>query len=165
MQRTRSQKTDHTDGDAPFASPSRQGILERISTVATQWAGGSAAFTLALAVVVVWALTGPFVGFSETWQLVINTGTTIVTFLMVFLIQRSQNKDSRALHLKLNELIAAQKGASNRLVNLEDFTEAQLRTLHQHYAELARLAEEGRDLTESHSIEEAERRHEEKRGE
>lgn len=148
----------------PLTLGSPQSLLERISTFATQWAGGSAAFTLALLAVLVWAGVGPFVGFSETWQLVINTGTTIVTFLMVFLIQRSQNKDSRALHLKLNELIAAHKGASNRLVNLEDFTEAQLCTLHQHFAELARLAAEGRDLTESHSIEEAEHRHEEKRG-
>jgi low affinity Fe/Cu permease len=146
------------EGDA-LSSHEQPGVLERIAALATKWAGGSAVFALAVVVVVVWAVVGPFVGFSESWQLVINTGTTITTFLMVFLIQRSQNKDSRALHLKLNELIAAQEGASNRLVNVEDFTEHQLKTLHQHFAELARLAEEGRGLTDSHSIEEAERRH------
>lgn len=156
---TKNVESDESDS---FSSQEQPGVLERIAALATKWAGGSAAFALAVSVVVVWAVVGPFVGFSETWQLVINTGTTIVTFLMVFLIQRSQNKDSRALHLKLNELIAAQEGASNRLVNVEDFTERQLKTLHQHFAELARLAEKHRGLTGSHSIEEAERRHERK---
>jgi low affinity Fe/Cu permease len=109
--------------------------------------------------VVVWAATGPFFNYSDTWQLVINTGTTIVTFLMVFLIQRSQNKDALALQLKLNELVAAMKGASNRLIDVEDLDEAELRVLHQHYRALARLAKRDGKLTESHSIEEAETRH------
>jgi len=135
------------------------GTLEKLSTLATRWTGSSVAFALALAVVVVWLLTGPLFGFSDTWQLVINTGTTIVTFLMVFLIQRSQNKDSLAIQLKLNELVAAVKGASNRLINVEDFSEDEVRMLHEHYQKLASLAKHDMKLTESHSIEEAERRH------
>src|ERR1051325_2332377 len=95
------------------------GFLERASRWATRWAGSSAAFGIAVGTIVVWGVTGPLFGFSDTWQLVINTGTTIVTFLMVFLIQRSQNKDSQALHLKLNEIVAALEGASNRLINVE----------------------------------------------
>jgi low affinity Fe/Cu permease len=82
----------------------------------------------------------PLFGFSDTWQLVINTGTTVVTFLMVFLIQRSQNKDSQAIHLKLNELVAAVEGASNRLINVEDLTEEEVRTLHRHYARIEAVA-------------------------
>src|SRR5262249_25553810 len=84
---------------------------------------------------------------SDTWQLVINTGTTVVTFLMVFLIQRTQNKDSLALHIKLNELVAAVRGASNRLINIEDLSEEEVRTLHRHYQELAELAKNDQKLT------------------
>jgi low affinity Fe/Cu permease len=113
--------------------------------------------------VIGWAVLGPAFAFSDTWQLVINTGTTIVTFLMVFLIQRSQNKDSQALHLKLNEIVAALQGASNRLINVEDLTEAEVLTLHRHYQKLAELARRDRTLTESHSIEEAETRAAQKR--
>ena len=109
-------------------------------------------------------MSGPLFGFSDTWQLVINTGTTIVTFLMVFLIQRAQNNDSVALHLKLNELIAATQGASSRLLNIEDISEEHLQLLHKHYGELARLAKAEHDLTKSHSIEEASRRHTKKSG-
>ena len=86
----------------------------------------------------------------------INTGTTIVTFLMVFLIQRSQNKDALALHIKLNELVAAMEGASNRLIDVEDLTEQELRVLHEHYARLAAMAKREINLTKSHSVEEAE---------
>jgi low affinity Fe/Cu permease len=95
---------------------------------------------------------------------VINTGTTIVTFLMVFLIQRSQNKDSLALHLKLNELVAAMEGASNRLIDIEDLTEDELSILHRHYAKLAAMSKHDLRLTMSHSIEEAEQRHRGKSG-
>jgi low affinity Fe/Cu permease len=137
--------------------------LERFAQRVTQWAGGSPAFGVALGVIAVWALTGPLFGFSDTWQLVINTGTTVVTFLMVFLIQRSQNKDAQAIHLKLNELVAAVEGASNRLINVEDLTEDEVRTLHQHYERLEAIAKQEQDLTHSHSIEEAERRHRSKR--
>jgi low affinity Fe/Cu permease len=108
-------------------------FLERISQSATRWAGSSIAFTLAALVIVVWVVTGPIFGFSNTWQLVINTGTTIVTFLMVFLIQRAQNKDALAIQLKLNEIVASMRGASNRLVNIEDLSERELGTLHTHY--------------------------------
>jgi low affinity Fe/Cu permease len=135
-----------------------------MSVAMTRFAGSTPAFLAALSFVVLWAATGPLFGFSPTWQLVINTGTTIVTFLMVFLIQRGQNKESQALHLKLNELLAAMRGASSRLLNLEDHSEEELRVLHRHYRELARLAREEGSLTDSHSIEEAEARHRAKRG-
>ena len=104
--------------------------LERLAGKATRYAGSSWAFAAAVAVVAVWLVTGPAFHFSDTWQLVINTGTTIVTFLMVFLIQRTQNKETEAIQLKLNELVAALKGASNRLIDLEDWTEEELSNLH-----------------------------------
>jgi low affinity Fe/Cu permease len=127
------------------------GWLERAARRVTDWSGTSLAFAGAVAVVVAWALLGPVFHFSDTWQLVINTGTTIVTFLMVFLIQRSQNKDSQALHLKLNEIVAAVQGASNRLINVEDLTEQEVQLLHRHYQRLAELAKRDAILTESHS--------------
>ena len=116
------------------------------------------AFALASLTIIVWAVTGPIFGYSNTWQLVINTGTTIVTFLMVFLIQRSQNKDSLAIHLKLNEIVAVLQGASNRLINVEDLTEQEVATLHRHYQTLAEIAKRDTTLTASHSVEEAETR-------
>jgi len=134
-------------------------ILERFSLKATQATGTSSAFILAMAVIIVWALTGPFFHFSDTWQLVINTGTTVITFLMVFLIQRTQNKDALAIHLKLNEIVAALEGASNRLIDVEDLTEDEIRTLHKHYQRLVDMAKKDLELTQSHSIEEAEARH------
>jgi low affinity Fe/Cu permease len=137
----------------------RRGPAERLATRITRFTGSSAAFLIALAVISAWLLTGPLFHYSDTWQLVINTGTTIVTFLMVFLIQRSQNKDSLALQLKLNELVAAVKGASNRLVNVEDLSEKELATLHTHYRRLGEMAKRDIDLLESHSVEEAEVRH------
>ena len=134
-------------------------ILEQFSRKATEATGTSTAFILAVCVILVWLITGPLVHFSDTWQLVINTGTTIVTFMMVFLIQRSQNKDALAIHLKLNEIVAALEGASNRLIDVEDLTEAEIKTLHRHYQKLVALAKEDSKLTQSHSIEEAEARH------
>jgi low affinity Fe/Cu permease len=136
--------------------------LERFSTAITHWSGSTSAFTLALGVIVVWGITGPIFGFSDTWQLVINTGTTIVTFLMVFLIQRAQNKESMAIQLKLNELVAALAGASNHLIDVEDLSEAELNTLHRYYAKLAHMAKKDVNLTESHSVEEAQEHHERK---
>jgi low affinity Fe/Cu permease len=133
--------------------------LESLSWAVTRWTGSSGAFAAAVSIVLAWALIGPLFRFSDTWQLVINTGTTIVTFLMVFLIQRSQNKDSVALHLKLNELVAAMEGASNRLIDVEALTERELTVLRKHYRELAKLAHDETDLTKSHSIEEARSRH------
>jgi low affinity Fe/Cu permease len=138
--------------------------LDLFSHRATVWAGSSWAFMVALGVIAVWAVTGPMFGFSDTWQLVINTGTTIVTFLMVFLIQRTQNKDALAIHLKLNEIVAALDGASNRLIDVEDLTEEEILTLHRHYQKLVRMAESDSKLTVSHSIEEAEERHVRKHG-
>ena len=137
--------------------------LEALSQRITQWTGSSAAFATACLVIVVWAVLGPIFHYSDTWQLVINTGTTIVTFLMVFLIQRTQNKDSLALHLKLNELVAAMEGSSNRLIDVEALSEEALRALERHYAELARLARQEADATRSHSVEEARHRHRRKR--
>lgn len=138
--------------------------LESFSKHVTAWAGGTWAFASAFGIIVLWGVTGPIFQFSDTWQLVINTGTTIVTFLMVFLIQRSQNKESLALQLKLNELVAAIEGASNRLIDVEDLKEAELQTLHKHYQQLAEMAKKDADVSESHSVEEAEARHATKRG-
>lgn len=134
-------------------------LLERFSLKATKATGSSRAFILALTVIVIWGFTGPIFHFSDTWQLVINTGTTIVTFLMVFLIQRTQNKDALAIHLKLNEIVAALEGASNRLIDVEDLTEAEIETLHTHYQRLVAMSKKDLELTSSHSIEEAEARH------
>ena len=137
----------------------RESFLARASHWAAEWTGTSAAFGIAFLIIVVWGATGPYFDYSNTWQLVINTGTTIVTFLMVFLIQRAQNKDSKAIHLKLNELVAAMKGASNRLINVESLTEDEIRTLHAHYGKLVELAKEESSLMESHSVDEAGERH------
>src|SRR6188474_1118783 len=116
------------------------GKFEKLSELVARKSGTTGAFLAAAGIVVLWAALGPVFGFSNTWQLVINTGTTIVTFLMVFLIQRSQNKDAVAVHLKLNELVAAVQGASNRLIDVEAMSETDLVTLHRYYRELARLA-------------------------
>jgi low affinity Fe/Cu permease len=137
----------------------RSQVFERFSEQVTRWAGSTVGFMAGLGIVVVWALLGPIFHYSDTWQLVINTGTTIVTFLMVFLIQRSQNKDALVIHLKLNELVAAMQGASNRLIDVEALSEEDLRTLADHYSELAELARKEGDLSKSHSIEEARSRH------
>jgi low affinity Fe/Cu permease len=138
------------------------GTLERFSARITAWAGGTSAFGFALATIIVWAALGPIFHYSDTRQLVINTGTTIVTFLMVFLIQRAQNKDALAIHLKLNELVAAIEGSSNRLIDVEALSEKDLRALQKHFHELARLAREEADTTRSHSVEEARHRHKRK---
>jgi low affinity Fe/Cu permease len=102
-------------------------------------AGTPLAFSAALLVIVLWAVSGPLFAFSDTWQLVINTGTTIVTFLMVFLIQNTQNRDSRALHMKLDELILYTEGADNELVELEDLSDEQMDRLERHYHRLAKV--------------------------
>src|SRR6185295_5618672 len=115
----------------------KKGFFERFAEWATKATGSSVAFLLAVVIIVVWGITGPVFNFSETWQLVINTGTTIITFLMVFLIQKTQNKDSKAIHLKLNELIAANPGCSNRMVDIEDLTVDELDQLHKFYAKLS----------------------------
>jgi low affinity Fe/Cu permease len=132
-------------------------LLERFTYKVTEWAGSARAFTVALLVVLTWLVTGPIFSFSDTWQLIINTGTTIVTFLMVFLLQRSQNKESLAVQLKLNEIVAALRGASNRLINVECLSEGEVRALHDRYQRLAARAQADlRHPTASHSIEEDE---------
>ncbi len=159
----------HEAPESPKPKPERREngrrprrFLERLSREATQRAGSSGAFGVALFIILAWLATGPLFHYSDTWQLVINTGTTIVTFLMVFLIQRSQNKDAQAVHLKLNEIVAALDGASNRLVDVEDLSEDELRTLHAFYARLSEMARRERRITASHSIDEAESRHQRK---
>lgn len=130
-------------------------FFERFSAAVTKATGSTAAFSLAFLVVLVWACTGPLFHYSETWQLVINTGTTIITFLMVFLIQKSQNKDSLAIQLKLNELVAAHEFASNRLVNVEDMTEEELKIIQKYYCKLSEFTKNEESLQQSHSIDEA----------
>ena len=110
--------------------------------------GTSWAFLAAFGVVLAWAITGPMFGFSDTWQLVINTGTTIVTFLMVFLIQNTQNRDTRAIHAKLDELIVHETGAHNDLLIAEDLTDDDLEELRQHYEEVAARSKRGRSSIE-----------------
>ncbi|MCI2808609.1 low affinity iron permease family protein [Eoetvoesia caeni] len=104
-------------------------LFDEFASRVTKWAGSPVAFTLAFALVLVWAITGPIFHFSETWQLVINTGTTIVTFMMVFLIQQSQNKDCQAVHLKLDELLHAMKGARDDMIDIESLTPEDLERL------------------------------------
>jgi len=113
------------------------------------------AFIGACLLIIGWAVTGPIFGFSDTWQLVINTGTTIITFLMVFVIQQSQNKDTIALQMKMNELIAATGTASNRLVDVEDLSSDELETLKKFYVKLSALAKKEIDIHTTHSIDEA----------
>jgi low affinity Fe/Cu permease len=135
----------------------RSGILtafDRFASRVTRSAGSPVAFALALLSVVAWAALGHRFQYSENWQLVINTGTTIVTFLMVFLMQQSQNKDSIALHLKLNELLAASKQASNRMIGIEDLDEQDLRDVAEFYVRLAARARTYSNVKEAHSIDE-----------
>lgn len=141
----------------------RKNLFERFSNWATHATGSSAAFIIATMTVIIWAISGPIFNYSETWQLVINTGTTIVTFLMVFLIQKSQNKDSKAIHLKLNELIASYRGTSNRMVDVENLSEEELDQLAKFYAHIAKLALQEIDITCTHSIDAAEKNHDVKK--
>ena len=137
-------------------------FFEQFASRATQATGSSTAFLIAFLTIIIWLITGPIFGYSDTWQLIINTGTTIITFLMVFLIQKSQNKDSLAMQIKLNELIAVNKKASNHLLNVEDLTEADLRALHKFFGTLAEKAKSEISLYESHSLAEADDIHDEK---
>jgi low affinity Fe/Cu permease len=133
----------------------KESKFEKIANAITSWTGSSYAFGIAFAIILAWALSGPLFNYSDTWQLVINTGTTIITFLMVFLIQKAQNKDGKAIQLKLNELIAASRYASNRMVDIEDLTEDELDVLHRYYVTLADKAEKDDDIHRSHSIDAA----------
>ena len=140
----------------------KQSIFEKFASKATQATGSTIAFLLALISIVTWLITGPLFGYSDTWQLVINTGTTIITFLMVFLIQKTQNKDSLALHIKMNELVAANEASSNRVIAAEDLSEDELRVLEKYYCILVQMAKKDQKLSLSHSIEEAMDNHEDK---
>jgi len=137
----------------------RHSLFDRFAGYVTRLAGTPWAFVVALSSIVLWAASGPFFHFSGAWQMVVNTGTTIMTFLMVFLIQQSQNKDSLAVHIKLNELLAAHELASNRVVAVEKLDEADLATLHAFYCELATLAENEGGVKKSHSLDEAKMMH------
>ena len=117
--------------------------FEKAAGSITTFTGSAPAFTIALGFVIVWAATGPMFDYSEPWQLVINTGTTIITFLMVFIIQHSQNKDSLALQLKLDELIYSMGGASNELVDAENLCEEDLKALREHYAKISEIRGRG----------------------
>ncbi len=145
-------------------SPSRMTrFFDAFSTRITRFTGRPIAFISALLIVILWACSRPLFpkgqAGADSWNFLINTGTTIITFLMVFLIQQSQNKDTVALHLKLNELIAANKDASNRLINIEDLTDDELTVLKKFYIHLAKTAEEDRELFTTHSIDEAKHNH------
>ncbi|MDB5202275.1 MAG: low affinity iron permease family protein [Ferruginibacter sp.] len=130
--------------------------FSKFSTWVTKATGSPTAFLIAMLIVIIWAICGPFFRYSEVWQLVINTGTTIITFLMIFVIQQSQNKDTMALHLKLNELIAANEKTSNRLIDSEDLTEEELETIKKYYRKLAEVSQREQSLFSTHSIDEAE---------
>ena len=139
---------------------SKQSFFERFSAKVTIATGSTPAIIIAFSVVIVWAILGPIFHYSENWQLVINTSTTIVTFLMVFLIQKSQNKESIAVQLKLNELLAAHEFASNRLVDVESMTEEELKIIQKYYSRLKYKTQKEESLQQSHSIDEAEHQHE-----
>src|SRR5437773_7734291 len=126
-------------------------FFDKMATKVTKASGKPAAFIMACILIIAWLVTGPIFKFSDTWQLVINTSTTIITFLMVFIIQQTQNKDTIALQIKLNELIASSEYASNRLVDVEDLTEEELEVLKNFYVRLATLAKKERDIHASHS--------------
>jgi low affinity Fe/Cu permease len=139
-------------------------IFDKFASRATKATGKPSSFIIAFCAIIVWGITGPLFKFSDTWQLVINTGTTIITFLMVFIIQQTQNKDTMALQLKLNELIACNNAASNRLINIEDLTEDELEVLKKFYVNLSILAQKEKemDIKKTHSIEEANNIHKSK---
>ena len=123
----------------------QQSAFTRLAKKASTFTGRPSCFALALGIIVVWAITGPLVGFSDTWQLVINTGTTIITFLMVFLIQSTQNRDTEAMQIKLDELIRVSRRADDALLDLEELEEAELDALRARYEDMARQARDARD--------------------
>jgi low affinity Fe/Cu permease len=130
-------------------------LFEILASKATRIAGSTASFLIACTIIIGWLICGPIFNYSDTWQLVINTSTTIITFLMVFLIQKTQNKDAIAIQIKLNELVAANKSASNRIVDVEDLSEAELLRLHDYYSRLAEKTKSEKDRHALHSIDES----------
>jgi low affinity Fe/Cu permease len=152
--------SSHKNTPAETIPASKRNFFERFSTKVTQAVGSTPAFIIAFSVVLIWALTGPFFDYSETWQLIINTSTTIVTFLMVFLIQKSQNKDALAIQLKLNELVASHEVASNRLIDVESLTEEELKVIQKYYSRLSERTKSEVSIHQSHSLDEADTLHE-----
>lgn len=142
--------------------PKGNSAFEKFATHVSKAAGSTTAFIGAFLIVVAWAISGPIFNYSETWQLVINTGTTIITFLMVFLIQKAQNKDSLAIQLKLNELVASNELSSNSLVDIESMTEEEMIIVQKYYQRLSELAKKDESIRTSHSIAEAHDQHERK---
>lgn len=128
-------------------------LFTKFATRTAQWTGNPITFCIAAGIIVVWAISGPLFGFSDTWQLVINTSTTIVTFLMVFLIQNTQNRDAEAMHIKIDELIRASRGAHNALLNLEELDLKELDCIRCHYKELAEDAREDLEQAIAHGEE------------
>lgn len=137
----------------------KRSFMDNFSNSVVRYTGSSYAFTIACALVLIWLITGPYFDYSTNWQLVINTGTTIITFLMVFLIQKAQNKDSVAMQIKLNELIASSKIASNRLIDVEDLSEEELQLIRAFYVKLSQLAKQTGHLHRTFSIDAAHARH------
>ena len=134
-------------------------FYDKAAGAVTKAVGKPIATIIAILIIVIWGLTGSLFNYSDTWQLVINTGTTIITFIMVFIIQQTQNKDTMALHLKLNELIASSTQASNRLIDSEDLTEEELEEIKKFYIRLSGLAKKHNTLYSTHSLDEADKRH------
>lgn len=135
----------------------KRNFFENIASKATIATGSTVAILIAFGSIFLWAIFGPIFHYSENWQLVINTGTSIITFLMVFLIQKSQNKESLAVQLKLNELLASHEFASNRLVDVENMSEEELRIIQKYYIKLKVDAKKEESLQQSHSIDEAQK--------
>lgn len=127
-------------GTPTIQVPHKKGVFTRFAEKTAAWAGHPSTFLAAFSIILVWAVSGPIFGFSDTWQLVINTGTTIITFLMVFLIQNSQNRDTRAIHLKLDELIRSHNRANTAMMDLEELSEDELASIRDEYEELAKEA-------------------------
>jgi low affinity Fe/Cu permease len=138
---------------------SKKYSFESFASSATKASGSPIAFAIAFLIVLIWGASGPLFHFSQTWQTIISTITTIITFLMVFLIQKSQNKDSLAIQLKLNELVAANEFASNRLLNVEKMTEDELKVIHKYYSKLSDFTKNEDTMTQSHSIDETNELH------
>jgi len=137
------------------ATGSSTTFFEKCASGITTFTGSPYASSIAIILVLVWAVTGPIFDFSEAWQLVINTGTTIITFLMVFFIQHSQNKESLAIQLKLDALISSIKGASNKLIDAEDLSEKELRELRIHFEKLSQMYAEKKEALDSEETQEA----------
>ena len=133
--------------------------FETFASSVTRATGSTLAFIIAFLMVLIWGAAGPVLHYSKTWQMVISTGPAIITFLMVFIIQKFQNKDSLAIQLKLNELVAAHEFASNRLLNVENMTEDELRVIHKYYSRLSNFTKKEETMQQSHSIDEAHEHH------